>query len=122
MQMNKKCEMEDAIFSEMGRPVVYDVHLADWLGVDLERLRQFVLDNSTIIPAAFVIRLDDKGFRQVGVIESGPGREVRRNAVFAFTIHGVILINACLPQHDKEAINPQIVRLLAILKEKKTTG
>lgn len=118
--MHKKCEIEAAVFTAGGKQVVDDIRLAAWLAVDLEELRQFVLNNRSFLPSEFVFRLEEQQMVQEAPCASDPCLEVRGKAVFAFTIHGVILINACLAYSEEEAINPQIVRLLAFLKEKKS--
>lgn len=112
--------MENAIVTVNGKAVVYDVDLAEWLKIDLQELRIFIRMNSAIIPPSFVFRLDDHEWSGPGRV--GAGRSPRRpvRPVFVFTIHGVILINASLGQTANEAINPQIVRLLSILKKRFT--
>jgi len=113
--MNTLDEVEKAILVFRGQRVILDVTLADWFGVSLKELHIVIQKNNKLMDPAFVFSLDKD---EKALLKRSSNHATARGLVrstFAFTIHGIILLTACLGNSGSENQNARMIRILTVL-------
>jgi len=113
--MENQDEVEKAVMLLGGRRVIPAIVLAEWFGLSPRELYAVMGKNNVLMDPAFVIRLDEEEMERIEKTISIRSKEIGLTPSFVFTIHGIILLCACLDDSDTELLNRRMVRILSIL-------
>jgi len=108
-------EVENAVILLRGQRVIADVQVAEWLGVTMTELHLVIQKNNDLMDSAFVYRLDEEEKVRFACGSDNMSAEQRVIPTFAFTIHGIIILTACLGYSGSEIQNAGMIRILAFL-------
>ena len=108
------------IYMIRGKKVMFDRDLAELYGVDTKQLKRQVRRNIDRFPEDFMFELDEEEFKnwrsQVGTSNTGDKMGLRY-APFCFTEQGVTMLACVLNSTRAVAVNIQVIRIFAKLRE-----
>ena len=111
-------EIESKIYLLRGQKIMFDEDLAELYKVSTKRLNEQVKRNVERFPSDFMFQLSEKEFAilrsQFATSRSWGGR---RNAPYAFTEHGVLMLSSVLRSRRAMKVNIQIMRTYVKIRE-----
>lgn len=111
--------VERRIHVVRGLKVMMDRDLAELYGVDTRRLKEQVRRNKDRFPPDFMFEMTDKELAEWRSHFATSNREVMglRRKPFVFTEHGVLMLSSVLNSRTAVAVDIQIIRVFARMRE-----
>jgi len=109
--------IERSIIMIRGKKVMLDIDLAEIYGVTTKRLNQQVGRNPERFPEDFMFQLTQEEFKRLRLQFATANFSMRRNAPFAFTEHGAVMLASVLNSPVAVDASVQVVRAFVKLRQ-----